>query len=273
MDLELQGRTAVVTGGSRGIGRAVAAELSAAGVAVVIAARRREPLEEAALQLGGPSRHRRVIAVPADTTDDASVRALMQRAATELGSVDILVNCAAPVAWLAPNPGLADLTADQFERALDVKVLGYLRCAREAAPLMRRRGWGRIINVAGLAARRAGSIIGSIRNAGVVALTKNLAAELGPHGINVTCVHPGLHAHRAHPGAGRTARRGREPADRGDRAGLGRGNRDRPHGDRPGRRLAGVLPRLPTLHRPAGRRGGSRRRRRRRDPLLNASRH
>ena len=190
MNLELRGRTAVVTGGSRGIGRAVAAELAAAGVAVAIAARRREPLEKAAAQLGGDSR-RRVIAVPADTTDDASVRALMQRAAAELGSVDILVNCAAPVAWLAPNPGLADLTADQFEQALDVKVLGYLRCAREAVPFMQRRGWGRIVNIAGLAARRAGSIIGSIRNAGVVALTRNLAAELGPHGINVTCVHPG----------------------------------------------------------------------------------
>ena len=190
MDLELQGRSAVVTGGSRGIGRAVAAELAAAGVAVVIAARRRGPLQAAAEQLGGGAR-RRVVAVPADTTDDASVRALMQRAAAELGGVDILVNCAAPVAWLAPNPRLADLTGDQFEQALDVKVMGYLRCAREAAPLMRRRGWGRIINVAGLAARRAGSIIGSIRNAGVVALTRNLAAELGAHGINVTCVHPG----------------------------------------------------------------------------------
>ena len=190
MDLELQGRSAVVTGGSRGIGRAVAAELAAAGVAVVIAARRRAPLQAAAEQLGGGAR-RRVVAVPADTTDDASVRALMQRAAAELGGVDILVNCAAPVAWLAPNPRLADLTGDQFEQALDVKVMGYLRCAREAAPLMRRRGWGRIINVAGLAARRAGSIIGSIRNAGVVALTRNLAAELGAHGINVTCVHPG----------------------------------------------------------------------------------
>lgn len=190
MDLELQGRTAVVTGGSRGIGRAVAAELAAAGVAVVIAARRRAPLQAAAAQLGGAGR-RRVVAVPADTTDDASVRALMQRAAAELGGVDILVNCAAPVAWQAPNPRLADLTGDQFEQAVDVKVMGYLRCAREAAPLMRRSGWGRIINIAGLAARRAGSIIGSIRNAGVVALTRNLAAELGPHGINVTCVHPG----------------------------------------------------------------------------------
>lgn len=190
MDLELQGRSAVVTGGSRGIGRAVAAELAAAGVGVVIAARRPEPLREAAEQLSAGGR-RRVVAVPADTTDDAAVGALMRRAAAELGGVDILVNCAAPVAWLAPNPRLADLTGEQFEQALDVKVMGYLRCAREAAPLMRRRGWGRIINVAGLAARRAGSIIGSIRNAAVVALTRNLAAELGRDGINVTCVHPG----------------------------------------------------------------------------------
>ena len=190
MDLELQGRSAVVTGGSRGIGRAVAAELAAAGVGVVIAARRPGPLQEAAAQLSAGG-GRRVVAVPADTTDDAAVRALMQRAETELGGIDILVNCAAPVAWLAPNPPLADLTREQFEQALDVKVMGYLRCAREAAPRMRRRGWGRVINVAGLAARRAGSIIGSIRNAAVVALTRNLAAELGRDGINVTCVHPG----------------------------------------------------------------------------------
>lgn len=190
MDLELQGRSAVVTGGSRGIGRAVAAELAAAGVGVVIAARRPGPLQEAAAQLSAGG-GRRVVAVPADTTDDAAVRALMQRAEAELGGIDILVNCAAPVAWLAPNPPLADLTREQFEQALDVKVMGYLRCAREAAPRMRRRGWGRVINVAGLAARRAGSIIGSIRNAAVVALTRNLAAELGRDGINVTCVHPG----------------------------------------------------------------------------------
>ena len=191
MNLELAGRTAVVTGGSRGIGRAVAAELAAAGVSVAIAARSLEPLQRAARELAAAGGRASVIPIAADTTDDDSVRTLMQRAEAELGGVDILVNCAAPVQWLAANPRLAELTADQFEEALDVKVLGYLRCAREAAPIMRRRGWGRIVNVAGLAARSAGSIIGSIRNAGVVALTKNLAAELGPHGINVTCVHPG----------------------------------------------------------------------------------
>ena len=67
-----------------------------------------------------------------------------------------------------------------------------LRCAREAAPHMMQSGWGRIINISGLAARSTGSIIGSMRNVSVAALTKNLADELGPFGINVTCVHPGV---------------------------------------------------------------------------------
>jgi NAD(P)-dependent dehydrogenase (short-subunit alcohol dehydrogenase family) len=74
---------------------------------------------------------------------------------------------------------------------VNTKVMGYLRCAREVAPLMVAEGWGRIINVSGLAARQAGSIIGSVRNVSVAAMTKNLADELGPHGINVTVVHPG----------------------------------------------------------------------------------
>lgn len=75
---------------------------------------------------------------------------------------------------------------------MNVKVMGYLRCARAVAPYMARQHWGRIINISGLAARQTGSTIGSIRNIAVAALTKNLADELGPLGINVTCVHPGI---------------------------------------------------------------------------------
>jgi NAD(P)-dependent dehydrogenase (short-subunit alcohol dehydrogenase family) len=71
-------------------------------------------------------------------------------------------------------------------------VMGYLRTAREVAPHMIAAGWGRIINISGLAARSTGSIVGSMRNVAVAALTKNLADELGPKGINVTVVHPGL---------------------------------------------------------------------------------
>jgi NAD(P)-dependent dehydrogenase (short-subunit alcohol dehydrogenase family) len=78
--------------------------------------------------------------------------------------------------------------------AIDTKVLGYLRCARAAAPYMIDQGWGRIVNISGLAARSVSTPSGSIRNVAVAALTKTLADELGPAGINVTVVHPGLTA-------------------------------------------------------------------------------
>jgi NAD(P)-dependent dehydrogenase (short-subunit alcohol dehydrogenase family) len=90
-----------------------------------------------------------------------------------------------------PPPKLAAVTADALWTEVNTKVMGYLRCAREVAPLMIEGGWGRIINVSGLAARQTGNVLGSIRNVSVAALTKNLADELGPHGINVTVVHPG----------------------------------------------------------------------------------
>jgi NAD(P)-dependent dehydrogenase (short-subunit alcohol dehydrogenase family) len=89
-------------------------------------------------------------------------------------------------------PALADITTDIFWADVNVKVMGYLRCAQAVAPLMVQQGWGRIINISGLGARTTGSIVGSMRNVAVAALTKNLADQLGPHGINVTVVHPGL---------------------------------------------------------------------------------
>src|SRR5207249_3826674 len=103
----------------------------------------------------------------------------------------ILVNCAARPGGQTAPPRLGEITDNHFWADVNVKVMGYLRCAREVAPHMIRQGWGRIINVSGLAARESGDTIGSIRNVAVVALTKNLADELGSSGINVTVVHPG----------------------------------------------------------------------------------
>jgi NAD(P)-dependent dehydrogenase (short-subunit alcohol dehydrogenase family) len=114
------------------------------------------------------------------------------------------VNCAAAPAGQGPVPALAALTDAAVLDEVNIKVVGYLRFARAVAPYMARQGFGRIVNVAGLAARQSGSIAGSIRNVGVAALTKNLADELGPHGINVTCVHPGLTRTEKTPAALRT---------------------------------------------------------------------
>jgi NAD(P)-dependent dehydrogenase (short-subunit alcohol dehydrogenase family) len=185
MDLELTGRRALVTGGSRGIGLAVARALAAEGADVALVARGREALEEAAERVAAES-GRRAIAITADTGDDASVAAMVQRVVGELGGVDILVNAAATPATRAP------ITDDDLESEINVKVRGYLRCARAVAPQMVQRGWGRIINISGLAARSTGSIVGTVRNVAVAAMSKNLADELGPQGINVVVVHPGM---------------------------------------------------------------------------------
>lgn len=189
MDLGLRGRRAIVLGGSRGIGFAAARLLATEGVEVVIASRGGGLAEAAALsaETGG-----RVRGVQVDNRDDASVRAMVEAVVAELGGVDILVNTAA-AAWTADMNTIASETSDDAMREqFEAKPLAYLRAARAVAPHMRASGWGRIVNVSGLAARGGGSVAQTVRNVSVSAITKNLADELGPHGINVTVVHPGL---------------------------------------------------------------------------------
>ncbi len=189
MDLHLDGRRAIITGGSRGIGLAVARGLAAEGAHLALVARDPARLQAAAQMLA--SYGRTVLTKVADTTDDLAVRAMVGEVADGLGGVDILVNCAAQPGGTVPPAKLADLSDDAIRAELETKLLGYLRCARAVAPYMQRQGWGRIISVSGLAARQAGSVAGSVRNVAVAAMTKNLADELGPDGINVTVVHPG----------------------------------------------------------------------------------
>ncbi|HEX7441677.1 MAG TPA: SDR family NAD(P)-dependent oxidoreductase [Caldimonas sp.] len=192
MDLELRDKRALVTGGSRGIGKAIARALALEGADVAILARSEPPLAATAAELSRES-GRKVVPVVADTTDDAQVARAVAEAVRGLGGgIDILVNAAAEPGGYAPPPRLGELTGAFFQREMDIKVMGYIRCAREVAPYMQAQGWGRIVNISGLAARQAGNTVGSMRNVAVAAMTKNLADELGPAGINVTVVHPGL---------------------------------------------------------------------------------
>lgn len=190
MDLQLEGKTAIVTGGSRGIGKAIARELAREGVDVAIVARTPETLEAAARELAAET-GRRIVPIPADTGDDESVKTMVRQAADTFGHLDILVNGAARVAGTTPEPKLTEVTDEAFWGDMNVKVMGYLRCAREVAPYMRQQGWGRIINIGGGAARQAGSVLASTRNVAVVALTKNLADELAPYGVTANTIHPG----------------------------------------------------------------------------------
>jgi NAD(P)-dependent dehydrogenase (short-subunit alcohol dehydrogenase family) len=221
VDLGLTGRCALVTGGSRGIGLATARALATEGADVALLARTSETLESAARELRDQT-GRRIVAVVADTGSDELVTAAVHGVVEQLGTVEILVNGAATAATGAP------LREEDLEDEINVKVRGYLRCVRAVAPLMVERGWGRIINIAGLAARQTSSVTGSIRNVAVAAMTKNLADELGPKGINVTVVHPGMTITETSPARFRdmAAATGRDPdtieAEIGSRVSIGR---------------------------------------------------
>ena len=199
MDLELAEKVAVVTGGSRGIGKAVAHALAREGTSVALIARDMQTAKAAAEEIS--SRWRlKLAAYRADTGDDAAVDSAFGQISADFGRIDILVNAAAQPGGQSRPPKLAEINNELFWADMNVKVMGYLRCARAAAPHMARQNWGRIINISGLAARQTGSTIGSMRNVAVAALTKNLADELGPLGINVTCVHPGVTRTEKTPG-------------------------------------------------------------------------
>jgi len=220
MDLELTGKTALVTGASRGIGYAVARQLAFEGCDVAVVARDAAALAKAAGALSAET-GRRVVPVAADTVLDESVAAMVATATEQLGRVDILVNAAARSAG-AGGSALSVPTAGLLEE-IDVKAIGYLRCAQGVVPQMRERGWGRIISVAGLAARQTGALSATMRNAAVAAMTKNLADELGRYGINVTAVHPGVTRTERIAGliARRAAERGVSEQEIADEMGAG----------------------------------------------------
>jgi len=189
MDLQLSGKVAVITGGSLGIGRACADALVAEGVKVAIVARRQAQLDAVAREImeatGGE-----VIGVAADVSHTAQVEAMMEKVASHFGRIDILVNGAA-------HPG--GLVRSEIEHAdpeglledINIKVVGYMRCAKAAAPHMKRNGYGRIVNIGGLTGRGSKQLSG-MRNAAICHLTKTLSDQLGPSGITVNVIHPGV---------------------------------------------------------------------------------
>jgi NAD(P)-dependent dehydrogenase (short-subunit alcohol dehydrogenase family) len=199
MDLELEGKVAIITGGSRGIGKAIGRVLAQEGAGVALVARNKAALEASAAEIAkqgrGPAR-----GFACDTTDDAAVKKMVADVVSAFGRVDILVNCAAKPSGQSRPPTLGEITTEEVWDHINTKVVGYLRTIREVAPHMIKQKSGRIINVSGLGARHTGTTVGSIRNVGVSALTKNMADELAPHGIQVVCVHPGLIRTEATPG-------------------------------------------------------------------------
>lgn len=190
MDLGLDGRRAIVTGGSRGIGLATARRLAGEGVRCVLGARHADALRAAADEIA--ARHgTQAVPIAVDVRDARSVSRFVAAADEALGGVDVLVNGAARVSGNVPED-LEHVTEETIVADFEEKVLGYLRTARAVAPLMRRSGWGRIVNISGLTARTAGSVSAGIRNAAVVHLTRTLSVELGRDGVTVNAIYPAL---------------------------------------------------------------------------------
>lgn len=185
----LSGRVAVVTGGSRGIGRGVALALALAGADVAVVARSEGPLKETAAQLAEQT-GRRVHPLTADTEDTASVQAMGRSVREALGPVDILVNGAAAPSGLVRS-GVDEADPELLLADLNTKVVGYLRCVQAVAADLRRSGHGRVVNIGGLTGRASHALSG-MRNVAVVHMTKTLSDQLGPDGVTVNTLHPGV---------------------------------------------------------------------------------
>lgn len=183
-------RVALVTGSSRGIGRAVALRLARDGMAVGVNYLSRRIEAEAVtgeiVRSGG-----RAIALSADVGDAAQVQAMAERLASEIGPVDVLVNNAA----VAVSGDLSDFDYSQMETMRRVNVDGLVHVTRAFVEGMKARGWGRIVNlasVAGLGTSVAGTTFYGATKAAVIALTRRFALELGPRGITVNAIAPGF---------------------------------------------------------------------------------
>lgn len=186
---DLSGHIALVTGGSRGIGAAIAIALAEAGAAVAVNYRKRAGDAEAVVakirDMGG-----RAIAIAADVSQSTSVASMVAEATSELGPIDILVNNAG----IAIVRGIDDLTESDFDRVITVNLKSAFLCTQAVLPAMRARKWGRIVNISSGAARGGGTIgvHYNASKAGMEGLTRGYAARLVKEGITVNAVAPSL---------------------------------------------------------------------------------
>ena len=190
MDFGLSNKVALVTGGSRGIGYAIATTLAAEGASVAICGRDAATSQAAAAEIAKATGSK-VIGLRADMGNAEDIVALVKDTVAQIGGLDVLVNNAATIGGTGGVDTLAQLNEPLLNADFQVKMLGYLRCAKEAYPHMEAKGWGRIVNIDGLATRQAAGVSGGMRNAAVMNATKVLSEELGPKGITVNAVHPG----------------------------------------------------------------------------------
>lgn len=188
MDLHLEGRKAIVTGGSKGLGRAIAEELAREGADVAICSRNHEEVTSAGKEI--EEHGRKVFAQAADVTDPEQVKGFITASADALGGVDILVNNAGRA-----HPGtFQTLTDDNWKEDLDVKLFSMIRCSREVLPYLKKAGGGRIININAVQGKSPDPkfFATTTDRAACLAFTKALALELAPDNVLVNSVNIGF---------------------------------------------------------------------------------
>ena len=185
MDIRLDGRAALVTGGSQGIGLAIATEYARSGADVAIVARRVEVLETAKAAIEKQARGK-VVAISADVATAEGCEAAFVQTKAAFGQVDILVNNAGH----SMRGAFETLTDEQWQSDLDLKLFGAIRMCRQALPEMRERRWGRVINIimVGAKAPVAAQAPTAVSRAAGMSLTKILASEYAPHNVLVNAL-------------------------------------------------------------------------------------
>jgi len=188
MDLGIKGRSAIVTGASRGIGRETARQFLEEGVRVTICGRNAETLERARAELASATGGE-VNAVVADMTKQADIERLVESAKQRFGGIDILVNNAGQMY----SGRFAVLTEEGLKQQFETKIFGFLRAIRLVHPLMKAKRWGRIVNIIGGAGKEPDPyMFGSgITNSGLLNITKSLSTEFGEENVLVNAVCPG----------------------------------------------------------------------------------
>ncbi|TVR54830.1 MAG: glucose 1-dehydrogenase [Spirochaetaceae bacterium] len=201
MERKLTGKTAIVTGAGRGLGRAHALRLAALGANIVVndirldaAAEFDEELTAATVADECIALGVRAIGVEADVTDRNQVASLVERAVSEFGGIDILVNNAGGMLRPVERSAASTMDIDDLEFIIDVNLMSTVHCCQLVVPSMKERGSGRIVNVSSTAAFMSGVTFTSygMAKAAIVRFTRSLATELGPFGIHVNCIAPSL---------------------------------------------------------------------------------
>lgn len=188
---DLTGKVCLITGSSRGIGKASAFALADAGAKVVISSRKQDACDAVAAEINAAYGERRAIAVAASISDKAALQHLVDETRRAFGQIDVLVCNAASNPYYGPQEGIGD---DQFRKILDNNIVSNHWLITMVAPEMRDRRGGSIIIVSSIGGLRGSATIGAycISKAADMQLARNLAHEYGPHGVRVNCIAPGL---------------------------------------------------------------------------------